>query len=206
MEVTFRPARPEDAEAMAPLVYSSGPAAFDYVFTHGTRVPAVEFVHRSLPSPGGEFGHDVHVVGELGGEVVATGASYSGQAHVAFMMSAIRRILGIYGPIPGARVLARGLRFESVVPPPRGAMHYISHIGVRRDVWGKGVGERLMRHLLEQGRVEGRKLAVLDVSAENPRAQALYERLGFVVTGEKRSRLENASARVPDHRRMELRL
>jgi len=38
----------------------------------------------------------------------------------------------------------------------------------------------------------------------NPRAQALYERLGFVVTEERKSTLRNAHATVPDHRRMVL--
>jgi len=41
------------------------------------------------------------------------------------------------------------------------------------------------------------------VAVTNPRGQALYERLGFVVTGERRSSLSNASATVPDHRHME---
>ena len=52
----------------------------------------------------------------------------------------------------------------------------------------------------------GRTRAALDVSVENPRAQALYERLDFEVTEECMSKLENSTARVPDHRRMEIAL
>ena len=44
---------------------------------------------------------------------------------------------------------------------------------------------------------------VLDVAVSNPRAQALYERLGFAVTGERASSLANAQGAVPGHRRME---
>jgi ribosomal protein S18 acetylase RimI-like enzyme len=38
----------------------------------------------------------------------------------------------------------------------------------------------------------------------NPRGQQLYERLGFAVTAERRSRLANAQGAVVDHRRMEM--
>ncbi|MEI9983177.1 MAG: hypothetical protein WDN69_08175 [Aliidongia sp.] len=43
---------------------------------------------------------------------------------------------------------------------------------------------------------------MLDVAVGNPRAQTLYERLGFVVTATRASRLENRHGRVGDHRRM----
>ena len=50
--------------------------------------------------------------------------------------------------------------------------------------------------------VMGGKTAVLDVSVENPRAEALYGRLGFVVTKEMRSSDQNRYSRVHHHRRM----
>lgn len=206
MNVIIRPARPEDAGALAPLVYSSGPAAFDYVFSHRTRTNAVEFLIRSLRTSGGEFGYDVHWAVELGGEVVGAGAGFTGEHPLAFMSSALRRILGTYGPVAGAGVIARGLRIERIVRPPKGAAFCVAHLGVRPDLRSKGLGEKLVRHLLARAREEGRTLAILDVSVENPRAQALYERLGFKVTSEHPSRLQNATARVPDHRRMELKL
>lgn len=206
MDVSIRPARPEDAEALAPLVYSSGPAAFDYVFSHKTRTNAVEFLARALRTPGGEFGYDIHWSAELNGEVVGAAAGFTGERPVAFMLSAIRRIIGTYGPPEGIGVMIRGLQVESVVHPPKRNEYCVAHLGVRPDLRSRGIGERLIRHLLDRARGEGHALAMLDVSVENPRAQELYERLGFAVTAERRSKFENATARVPDHRRMELRL
>jgi ribosomal protein S18 acetylase RimI-like enzyme len=206
MDPIIRPARPQDAEYLAPLVYSSGPAAFDYVFKHNTRVDAIAFLTRALQTPGGEFGYDCHWTVELGGEVVGAGAGFTGEKPAAFMISALRRILGTYGLFTGAGVIFRGLRMESMVRPPKGAEYCVAHLGIRPDLRGNGLGERLIRHLLDRARSENRPVAVLDVSVENPRAQALYERLGFIVTAERPSRLVNATARVPDHRRMELRL
>jgi ribosomal protein S18 acetylase RimI-like enzyme len=206
MDLNIRPARPEDAEALAPLVYSSGPAAFDYVFSHRTRANAIDFLVRSLRTTGGEFGYDVHWAVELGGEVVGAGAGFTGEHPLAFMISALKRIMGTYGPVGGAGVIVRGLRVEGLVQPPKGAAYCVSHLGIRPDLRGKGLGEKLVRHLLDRAKEERRSLAILDVSVENPRAQALYERFGFQVTAEHKSSLQNSTARVPDHRRMELKL
>ena len=191
---------------MAPLSYSSGPAAFSYVFSHRTRVAAQEFLYRALQQPAGEFGYAAHVTGEIDGEIVAGGACYSGETALPFMAAALKQILGCYGPVQGTGIMFRGLRVESIVPPPKGKVHYISLLGVAPELRGQGIGEQLVHYLLEIGRAAGRTTAALDVSVENPRAQVLYERLGFVVTKEFPSRLENETARVPDHRRMEMNL
>ena len=37
MPLSFRPARPEDVDAAVPLIYSSGPDAFDYAFARPGR-------------------------------------------------------------------------------------------------------------------------------------------------------------------------
>ncbi len=206
MDITIRPARPEDAELLAPLVYSSGPAAFDYVFKHRTDVDAIEFLTRSLKTPDGEFGYDCHWAVELAGEVVGAGAGFTGEHPVGYMISALKRILGTYGLVAGSGVIVRGLRMESMVKPPKGAEYCVAHLGIRPDFRGKGLGDRLIRHLLDQARSRKSPVAVLDVSVENPRAQALYERLGFVVTAERPSKLVNSTARVPHHRRMDLKL
>nr|WP_255500823.1 GNAT family N-acetyltransferase [Caulobacter sp. 17J80-11] len=196
--MTIRPARADDAAAAAPLVYMSGPAAFDYVFAPGRR-RAEDFLGRAFADGAGEFGWRTHVVVEKDGEVIGAGAGYDGSAPLGFMLAAARQILSHYGPVTGAGVIRRGLRVEQVIPPPTKDMLYVAHLGVRPELRGGGVGRRMVEHLLEAGAAQGYRRAVLDVSAANPRAQALYERLGFTVTEERRSRV----AAVPDHRRME---
>lgn len=203
-DIVIRPARPDDADALAPLVFSSGPDAFNYVFSHRTRTSAIEFLQKVLRTTGGEFGYDVHHAVEWRGEVVGACAGFTGEHPVAYMICALKQILGIYGPVAGAGVIVRGLRMEQLVQPPKGPAFCVGHLGVRPDLRSKGIGERMIRYLLDQARGEGRKLAILDVSVKNPRAQALYERVGFVVTGERISKLSNSTATVADHRRMEL--
>lgn len=192
MPLTFRPAVAADAPALAPLVYRSGPAAFDYAFSHGKR-HALDFLRWTLARPAGEFGHDLHWVGELDGRIVATGAAFSGARNLANSLAALGQILGFYHlGAPG--VIRRGLQLEQVIqPPPRDAC-YLAHLGVADDLTGQGIGRQLIDHLLHLGRLEGYHRAALDVSAANPRAQALYERLGFRVMLERPSGVPGIAA------------
>jgi ribosomal protein S18 acetylase RimI-like enzyme len=201
--IRFRAASPQDAEAAVPLIHSSGPAAFDYVFAVPGRGDAQAFLRRAFVDGAGEFGWRNHVVGELEGVVVAAGAGYGGETALAFTLAAARQILAHYGPRHAPGVIARGLRVERVIPPPARGMHYLAHLGVAPALRGEGIGRALIGELVRRGEQAGRRRMVLDVAVSNPRAQALYERLGFAVTGERASSLANAQGAVPGHRRME---
>jgi ribosomal protein S18 acetylase RimI-like enzyme len=201
--VRFRAAAAQDAAAAVPLIHSSGPAAFDYVFALPGHGDAQTFLHRAFVDGAGEFGWRNHLVGELEGVVVAVGAGYGGETSLAFTLAAARQILAHYGLRHAPGVIARGLGVEWVIPPPGRGMHYLAHLGVSPALRGQGVGRALIDELVRRGVQAGRRRMVLDVATSNPRAQALYERQGFVVTGERRSTLANAWGAVPDHRRME---
>lgn len=205
--VTIRPARPADAPAAVPLIHSSGPAAFDYVFSHARRGRPADFLQRAFVDGSGEFGHRVHVVAIVDGAVAGVGAGYSGATALAFTLAAARQIMGQYGLLAGAGIIARGLAVERVVPPPMAKdLFYVGHLGIAPELRSHGIGGQLIDHLLRQGRAAGYTRVALDVSCANPRAQALYERIGFRVTAEHPSRLRNAWGIVPDHRRMEMAL
>jgi ribosomal protein S18 acetylase RimI-like enzyme len=66
---------------------------------------------------------------------------------------------------------------------PRGPHYYVRDIGVHPDSQGRGLGSALLRPTLERCDREGLP-AYLEASSE--RSAALYERLGFQLTGELR--------------------
>jgi ribosomal protein S18 acetylase RimI-like enzyme len=206
MEVTYRPATPADADAAVPLIYSSGPVAFDFVFKVPGRATALEFLHRAFVDGDGEFGHRNHVVGVVDGCVVAAGAAWNGTSTPAFTLAAARQIIGFFGARSGSGVIVRGLRLESVIRPPARDCWYVAHLGVPSELRSRGIGATLIAHLLAQGRDQGMRVAALDVAVTNPAAQRLYERLGFAVTRLCVSKLSNGQSTVADLRRMELRL
>ncbi|WP_254427183.1 N-acetyltransferase [Rhodanobacter sp. C01] len=199
----FRHAAPDDAARAVPLIHSSGPAAFDYVFAVPGHGDAQAFLRQAFIDGDGEFGWRNHVVGMLHGVVVAVGAGFGGDTKWPFTLAAARQIFRHYGWRHAAGVIARGLRVETVIPPPTGAMHYLAHLAVAPAWRGHGIGQALIGHLLAQARSMDRQRIVLDVATSNPAAERLYTRLDFEVTGERSSRLANAQGRVPDHRRMQ---
>jgi len=205
--IAIRQARPADSGAAVPLIYSSGPAAFDFVFSHPRRGLPLDFLHRAFIDGSGEFGYRNHIVVEVDGAVIGVGAGYSGATALSFTLAAARQIIGQYGVAAGSGVIVRGLRVERVVPPPLAKdLFYIGHLGIAPDLRSRGIGRQMTDYLLQRGRAAGFSRAALDVSAANPRAQALYEKIGFRVIAEHRSTLRNRYASVPDHRRMEMAL
>jgi ribosomal protein S18 acetylase RimI-like enzyme len=199
--LTFRPAAAADVAAAVPLIHSSGPAAFEYVFAVAGLGDAQAFLRRAFVDGAGEFGWRNHVVRTLDGVVVAVGAGYGGDTKWPFTLAAARQILGHCGWRRAGGVIARGLKTESVIPPPAGDTYYLGHLGVNPACRGQGLGSALVDHLLA-ARPASAGPVILDVATTNPDAQRLYQRLGFVVVGERRSTLANAQGRVPDHRRM----
>ena len=169
---------------------------------------AMGFLERIFGQEHGEFGYAVHAVGVLNDNVVAVGAVYSGRSALAFFLASARQVFSCYGPWQGIAVSRRGLQFERLCPPPTGDLLYVSHLGVAPEFRGQGIGQCLIKRMLiaAERSTKGHTTAALDVSCENPRAQALYERMGFEVVRERHSTLENSTATVPSQRRMELSL
>ena len=200
--ITFRPARPEDAPEAVPLILSSGPDAFDFVFKSSRNTPAA-FLLRAFPDGAGQFGYRNHVVGEVDGRVVAAGAGWTSASALPFLTAAVRQFLAFLGPLDIPMAVLRGLRTEAVIRPPSPGEYYIGHLGVDPACRGQGIGAALVHHLLDRAKDSGMPRAVLDVALNNPRAEALYKRLGFQVTAERPSTLRRAGGFVPGHRRME---
>ena len=61
--------------------------------------------------------------------------------------------------------------------------HALLGIELHRDFRGTGLGTALIQHALTWGRDHGIEMVRLGVLDSNPRARALYERLGFRSTG-----------------------
>jgi ribosomal-protein-alanine N-acetyltransferase len=56
---------------------------------------------------------------------------------------------------------------------------HIGNIAVRPDLHGQGLGSRLLRHVLDEGRRRRFHFATLEVRPSNTAALRLYERYGF---------------------------
>ncbi|MFC6632270.1 GNAT family N-acetyltransferase [Microbulbifer taiwanensis] len=203
-EICFRPCQPEDADAAVPLIYSSGPAAFDYVFCDRSEQQSRDFLHHAFIRGRSEFGYRQHIAAVLEDNVVAIGAVRDASQNFPFTVAALRDIFSFYSPLAAARSLTRGLRTELVIQPPKAGAGLIYHLGVAKEQRGRGIGRKLIAELLQTVRARALPVAALDVAESNPRARQLYERLGFSAKSSRQSRLQSNFGRVPDHTHMEL--
>ena len=85
------------------------------------------------------------------------------------------RVVELAGQIIGHAVLSVGA----------GEAH-ILNVCVREEFRCRGVGRRLMEHLLERGRVSGMSEAFLEVRPSNTAAIRLYQSMGFRQVGLRR--------------------
>jgi ribosomal protein S18 acetylase RimI-like enzyme len=208
-KITFRPAEIKDVEEAVPLIFSSGPDAFTYIFADGRKGSAQEFLKYAFVRKGGEMGFTNHLVVERDGELAGIGAGWSGRRTTGFTLRIARKILGFYGLIRGLGVMIRGLKFEGMVRPPRGREYAIAHLGVQERMRSSGLGEKLILELIRRSYASDPSNFILDVSDINPRAKVLYERMGFQTTRHKASKLKRiikgqSPVTVPGHSRMML--
>lgn len=199
--IEFRPCIPSDVELAIPLIYSSGPDAFSYVFNNG-KFTALDFLRSAFQTKGGEFSYDNHIAMLLDDELIGIGSAFSGDRGTSFTISDALKIMKQY-KLGAVKIMSRGLRVEQLIKLPKGDQVALAHIAIIEKMRSKGYGQKLMEHLMDKAKFNKDEHFVLDVSAINPRAKALYERLGFTVTKENKSKLKNKYAAVPDHYRME---
>lgn len=194
MSLVFRRAQPSDTAAAVPLIYSAGPAAFDYAFACTPKGDAQDFLRWVFVRGHGQFGYRHHWVGTQAGQIVASATAQSGEANLSNLLLAARQIIRFYGLRHCWKVLWRGIQLERIIAPPPKRTFYLAHLGVSSTITGQGIGSQLIDFLLQQGREAGFSRCALDVAANNPRAQALYERFGFIRLREKSSHLPGIAA------------
>lgn len=99
--------------------------------------------------------------------------------------------------------IADGRRAGFTILQPRGVIGspYLATIAVAPEFRGRGIGTRLIRHVEETCRPGARHL-FLCVSSFNPRAKALYDRLGFRQVGELPDYLIDGASEFLMHKRL----
>ena len=200
-EIEFRPCIPEDVNEAVPLILSSGPPAFNYVFTNKGST-ATDFLKYAFQRKGGEFSFDNHYAVLLNQNLIGIGSVFSELKAKGFMLKDALNIVRFYS-INASSVLIRGLRIEQILKLPQRNEICLAHLAIAENQRSKGYGQKLIQYLMGQVEKNSSDYFVLDVSEENPRAQQLYERLGFKVHKHVLSNYSSNYGYVPNFFRME---
>jgi ribosomal protein S18 acetylase RimI-like enzyme len=196
MTPRIRAARPGDADRVVPLMHASSRDLIDAMF--GSDAAAV--LRRDFVRGNGIFGYEYQIVGVApDGEVVATMTRYEGRRYRRLSLHTLRSAARA-GPVRLAGAVRRTMAMSALFTPPRPDGLFLANLCVADDQRGRGYGSALLDHAFGEAPARGLRLVELDVSLSNVRAQRLYERLGFVVTGENPA---PEGSRLDGFRRME---
>lgn len=180
----IRKAISKDSVQIAPLILSSGPVTFEYIFStrHG---PAIgDFLKAEFAQNQTMFSHRHHHVYERDGDVIASIGSFDASSHSGTFLGNARAIFGSYG----IRGILKGLLFElRLVKAPRKGCLYLCHIAVLEDCRGQGIAAQMINFMMAKGREEGYRSLSLDVAEQNTKALRLYQQMGFKVLNRNKS-------------------
>ncbi|WNC67838.1 GNAT family N-acetyltransferase [Thalassotalea nanhaiensis] len=173
MSITIRAAHINDTTPAINYIFSSGPLAFNYVFTQ-----PLKFLKESFLRGRSQFGFQNHHVAIFNEQVVASIACFDRNEALSMEIGCILDMLKFYRwHFPAAAF--RGLRFERIVPKPVRHSLYIAHLGVAEQYQGQGIGKQLISWAIEKARKQGYQSVTLDVAKSNIQAEKLYLSLGF---------------------------
>ncbi|XDD46863.1 GNAT family N-acetyltransferase [Leptospira sp. WS39.C2] len=195
--VTIRSAKIEDLDQILPLIHSSGPIAWNFVFQEGN-LTAFDFLRSSYGKRGNTISYTNHFVAEKDGKVVGSILQYTQPSFLFLTAGTAFRILSLY-KWKATKVMARGLKTETVIQPPKPKCLYLGHIAVSESSRNQGIAKQLIEFMIQKN--PKFKIISLDVSTENPSAIGLYQKLGFKI---KETRSPNGwEGKIPSHYYME---
>jgi len=193
----IRPATPADRDAV-PLLYSSGPYVFDYVFTTANK-SALSFLEHVFIKEGNLFSYQNTFVAELDGNIMGAALFCSGKNYDQGGAKLGNEILRKYW-FSAISVIVRANKLSRVIPRPDDDVEYLNNLGVAEQARGRGIGLKLLEFGYQLAKANNKRALSLDVAHSNPRAQALYERFGMkVISSEEGIK----GTKVPGSNRME---
>lgn len=167
--IIYRPCRKEDATQAATLVVAAWPSEEFLKMSPGMTLAGLEaFVAEFIASEDNMYSYTNTIVAECNGSVVGAIIGYAGKD-----ISKLKRPIAesIYKQFGDCDFL-----HEDETGPGE---FYLDSIGVRPDMRSHGIGSGLFKAMLNRASSQGYAVAGLLVDDTNPKAEALYTRLGF---------------------------
>lgn len=182
-EVTVRPARGEDVERVAALLYESSAGKYDEFA--GDRGAALRVLVRAFRRAGNTASREVVSVAEIGGVVAGALAAFpvpEGDRRARRFLATALLGLAPWG-WPGAlRVFRLG---AAMAPPAPARALYVDALASAPDYRRHGVARALLLDAERRAIDAGLPVVALDTGLANGGARALYEKAGYVA-GERR--------------------
>jgi ribosomal protein S18 acetylase RimI-like enzyme len=177
-EISFRPARVEDAKVAGGLLFDTFPKVATFIIGLGNEDRARAILTRIFAIPGHRFSYEETILAVYKGRVVGLLTSYPGKRLTKIDRKSDRLILKQYR-IRGK--LALIIRFWPMLfmNETRRDEYLIGNLAVRARYRSRGIGRILLEHAEHLAGEAGLKKLALRVAIENLDARKLYESFGF---------------------------
>lgn len=177
--IELAPATGEHADFAARLIPDTNPALFDYLHGHDR-----DCLHQHLAGQWGFeqglFSHSRAILAMHGEQPAGMALGFSAAEHTQAIDPFVMQALELLGEQRFTELANRFALARYVQPEIPEEAWYLHVLAVAPEARGRGVGELLLRHCMEQAREQGYASLQLDVYANNP-ALRLYQRAGMEV-------------------------
>ena len=161
----IRTATPSDAPFVAPLMFQAMSEIVFKLIQREDPHESVRFLERLFMEQNNQYSYENTLVYEKDKQILGSLVYYDG-AHIdSLSQSVFDFVKASYG---------HNIRLEKET---QAGEYYIDTLSVSPKAQGKGIGSSLLLHLKEQ--LKGETIGLL-VSMDNPQAEKLYLRMGFV--------------------------
>lgn len=201
--ITLAPARPRDADALAQLVYATGPYVFDYLYAREPEL--LRFLAHQLAHERGVFGLRHATAAYDGDRLVGVELGFDRASRDDDFPETGRLLREILRPEQFRHLVAASRQLERLFPPLVDGVYYVQNLSVVPDVRGHRVGEILLANAFERAARAGYGSVQLDVSMTN-RARRFYDRQGMELLEEIRDADLERESGIPGQHRMIKRL
>lgn len=173
--IRYRDARREDAREISVFFLSAWPVESFLEMAEGLTVEALrEIVEEYVKADDNLYSYRNTIVAETGGKVVGAINGYDGERFKEMKRPVVLDLEKRFGEVPYASVNETGP-----------GEFYLDSIGVSPEMRSCGIGSGLFRAMIGRAAKDGHKIAGLLVDDDNPKAEALYRRLGFKYVDDK---------------------
>jgi len=180
-ELSFRPARPEDAKVASGLIYETFPQVATFTIGLGSEARARAILEKIFTLPGHRLSFEETTLATHQGRIVGVLAAYPASRLAKLDRRADRLILKQYR-LRGKIALAVRTWPLLFMKSVKRRDYVIGNLAVKQAYRGKGIGGQILAQAEEKAMEASLKRLVLRVAIENKAAKALYEKAGFKTT------------------------
>lgn len=175
----FRKATPSDANVIAQLLmYSMEDITYDFIGTRDQN-KAIEFLSELIMQANNQYSYENAWIYEIDGKIAGTCIVYDGSLLYELRQPVLDLLLTKFN---------RKINPQDETEPGE---IYIDNVAIFPEFRGKGIGTEIFQFIIEEYADKKNQTIGLLVDLNKPRAQKLYESLGFKVIGEKQLMSEN---------------